>query len=206
MAFLIDWVTQIIIFVLLATIIDLLIPNHGMKKYVKLTVGLILILIFLKPVFYIFQVDMPSILNQTYQELFKESSQHDELEKLIKIQKKEIQASQDAYILEQMAVQLSELANDSLRDKHQVEITDIQFEFAFGSEVRYENLENIIVTIRAIDATGTNIIEIEEVIIDTKKEIVTEPQQDVDDIMKVLREVWELDDKPITVKWEGGTH
>ena len=43
----------------------------------------------------------------------------------IDLQKNEIQASQDAYILKQMAVQLKEDANEELMDQYGLEITNI---------------------------------------------------------------------------------
>ena len=205
MAFVIDWVTQIIVFVLLAAVIDLLIPDNGMKKYVKLTVGLIMILIFLKPIFYLFQFDMPVALEQSYTELFVGENGTESLENLIKIQKREIEDSQDAYILEQMTIQLTELANVPLRDEHQAEITDIRFLFTSGTEVNFENLEEVVVFVREANGRQGDIAEIDEVIINTEEKQVTE-KQDVDEIKQLLHDVWELSDKTITVKWEGGTN
>lgn len=205
MAFVIDWVTQIIVFVLLAAVIDLLIPDNGMKKYVKLTVGLIMILIFLKPIFYLFQFDMPVALEQSYTELFDGENETESLENLIKIQKREIEDSQDAYILEQMTIQLTELANVPLRDEHQAEITDIRFLFTSGTEVNFENLEEVVVFVREANGRQGDIAEIDEVIINTEEKQVTE-KQDVDEIKQLLHDVWELSDKTITVKWEGGTN
>lgn len=65
----IQWVTQIILFVILAAIIDLLIPVDAMKKYVKLAVGLILILILLKPVFYLFDADIEQAVETSIDQL-----------------------------------------------------------------------------------------------------------------------------------------
>lgn len=46
-----DWVTQIILFIILASVIDLLVPANHLQKYVRLAISLILILILLQPVF-----------------------------------------------------------------------------------------------------------------------------------------------------------
>ena len=47
------------------------------------------------------------------------------IKNLIDLQKNEIQASQDAYILKQMAVQLKEEAEEELMDRYGLVITDM---------------------------------------------------------------------------------
>src|SRR5699024_37373 len=84
-----QWVGQIIIFVLLATIVDLLIPATAMKKYIKLVVGLILILIFLKPVFHLFDMNIQKTLEDSYAQLDQDQGKLDNTEKLLEMQKKE---------------------------------------------------------------------------------------------------------------------
>lgn len=203
MEFLTEWITQIIIFILLATIIDLLIPNLATKKYIKLVVGLILILILLTPIFTLFKLDIEGALNQTYSELFEQEGTNDIVKDSIEMQKNEIELTQDAYILEEMVVQLKTLANESLREHHQAEITEIFFEFHDQSPLSYEGLEEVIVYLqKAVVEEGT-IQTVEDVVINTGVE--EEAADDNDSIIQLLRESWELTDKKITVHWEGGT-
>ncbi|MEK1828169.1 stage III sporulation protein AF [Priestia megaterium] len=56
------WITNIVLFILLATIINLLLPNSSFQKYTKLVVGLLLMLIIITPVFQIFKVDVNQML------------------------------------------------------------------------------------------------------------------------------------------------
>ncbi|KAF0197415.1 MAG: stage III sporulation protein AF [Bacillota bacterium] len=49
-AFLREWIQEIVILLVLATFIDLALPNSSLKKYVDYTVGLILLLLLLTPV------------------------------------------------------------------------------------------------------------------------------------------------------------
>lgn len=88
MEVIIQWVTQIILFIILAAIIDLLIPVDSMKKYVKLAVGLILILILLKPVFYLFNTDIEQAVETSINELDQAYSQDGNIENQIEFQKK----------------------------------------------------------------------------------------------------------------------
>lgn len=48
--FLREWIQEIVILLVLATFIDLALPNSSLKKYVDYTVGLILLLLLLTPV------------------------------------------------------------------------------------------------------------------------------------------------------------
>ena len=49
-AFLREWIQEIVILLVLATFIDLALPNSSLKRYVDYTVGLILLLLLLTPV------------------------------------------------------------------------------------------------------------------------------------------------------------
>src|SRR5690625_3760538 len=101
----IEWITQIIIFLLLASFVDFLLPDTNIKKYSKLVIGLILILIFLKPLFSLLTIDMKTSLEQSFIKIYDESEE-ESFEKMMKIEKEDIQASKDAYILEEMGRQL----------------------------------------------------------------------------------------------------
>lgn len=205
MDLLIQWVTQIIVFLLLAAVIDLLVPATAMKKYIRLVVGLILILIFLKPVFFLFNIDIHQALESSFSQLNQQQLKDDSVENLIEMQKSEIEDTQDAYILEQMAVQLKDIAKDPLIEKFQVEIANIEFHFATENNYTFEDLEEVIVYLRESDGGEGAANAIDEVVIDTEDEpIVNEERQDDEQIKSLLYEIWELDDKKLTVNWKGG--
>src|SRR5690625_5283811 len=201
MSFMIEWITQIIIFLLLAAIVDLMIPANKMKKYVKFVLGLIFMLIFLQPLFDLFRIELEIEIDAKILLLEHEMTEAS-LENLTKIQKIDIQATQDAYILEQMANQLEGIANPTLIEEHQVEITKIDFLF-HSEDVTYENLAEIIVYLQAVRQRGA-VIEIDEVIIlgEGNKD---EKTPDDMPIKQFLEEVWEITDKKLTIKWEGGS-
>lgn len=203
MELLIQWVTQIIIFLLLASIIDLIIPETTMKKYIKLVVGLILILIFLRPIFFLFTVDIEQSLEDSFNAFYEESTDHS-LENLIKIQKEDIQASKDAYILEQMSNQLKDIADNQLLEQFKVEITSIDFQFS-SEEVSYESLEEVIVLVEEATTEKGVVNIIDDVQINLDNELVDqEAKQGTEQIKEMLIEIWELQDKDLTVKWGEG--
>lgn len=206
MDLLINWVSQIIIFILLATIIDLLVPAGGMKKYIKFVIGLILILIFLQPIFHLFNIDIKQAVNSSLFALMEEESSNKEVENLIDLQKSEIESSASAYILEQMAVQLKDIAKAPLLEKYHAEIKDLHFTFPEGQAYSYEELEEVIVYLEESEAGEGAVNAVEDVVIDTGNQTKKKSESEVDlqGIESLLRETWELNDKKLTVIWEGG--
>lgn len=203
MEFISDWITQIIIFILLATIIDLLTPNLAMSKYIKLVLGLILILILLTPIFSLFNLDFEGAINNNYRNLFEMDGEMERMESSIEMQKSEIESTHDAYILEEMAVQLKSLTNEELLDEHDAHITDINFQFEDETTKTYEGLTEVIVYLeKGADWEG-NIKPIEQIVINSS-EIEEDGEMD-ESIIELLRDKWELEDKKITIHWEGGT-
>ncbi|WP_246001092.1 stage III sporulation protein AF [Oceanobacillus piezotolerans] len=200
----IQWVTQIIIFVILATILDLIIPSSAMKKYIQLVVGLILILILLNPIFYILNIDIDRALNSSFQQLNQIKSTEGSVENLIELQKKEIQTTQDAYILEQMAVPLIDLAKEPLIEGHNLEITNLDFQFSTNQQFTYEDLQEVIVTVKNYEKGEGEMGVVEDVVINTNEPIENEDRHE-DEVKSLLTELWGLEDKEITIYWEGGS-
>lgn len=117
-----EWVINIILFILLAMIIDMLLPNSNIRKYVKVVTGLLLMMIIVTPIFNLLSTDMDHLLDR-FSKQFEIDDQKQESE--LEAKKKEIETSQHAYIYEQMAVQLKEEAEKELIDRHGMKITSI---------------------------------------------------------------------------------
>ncbi|MGP4107306.1 stage III sporulation protein AF [Virgibacillus sp. L01] len=208
MEILTQWVTQIIIFLLLASIVDLLIPATSMKKYIKLVVGLILILIFLKPLFYLFDFDAQQALERSYSQIMNQQIEGERVESSIKMQKSEILESQNAYILEQTVVQLKELAKKPLQEDYQVEISDIKFpqtEHSAETELSIENLDEVIVFLAESDKEEGSVSAVDDIVISTDKPVTNDKKVDVNGIKLLLQDTWEIDTKKLTILWKGGT-
>ncbi|MRG86553.1 stage III sporulation protein AF [Salinibacillus xinjiangensis] len=200
MAYIQDWVTEIIIFILIAMIVDLILPQSSMQKYIRFAVGMILVLIFLQPLFHIFNTNPSQFLQS--QLLPSTSNESAQLENDIENQKIEIQASQRAYILNQIAVQLKDQAEEELINQYGVTIEDITFNFPTNAEeVSWENIERVSVYLQREDEQGEK--NIEEVNIDLNEE----PPSDelpVEDIKHDLSSFWEITKDKITIVGEGG--
>lgn len=86
MEFLKEWITTIIIFILLATVIDMILPSSKLQKYTKMVTGLLLIAIILTPIFKFVSSDF----EQTIMSLptIESTSSKEEIENSIEMQKK----------------------------------------------------------------------------------------------------------------------
>jgi|GEM_PF-2569757 len=62
MSFIGEWIKHIVLLILLATFVDLILPNTNMKRYVKLVVGLLVILMILSPILQLFKFDFDRML------------------------------------------------------------------------------------------------------------------------------------------------
>ena len=114
MDFLTDWITNILLFILLAVVVELLLPQTSLQKYVKMVIGLLLISIILNPIFKLFSSDLEDLLKNA--NVLFEKDVNTNIENSIENQKIDIQADQNAYILEQTAVQLVEMTEKELMD------------------------------------------------------------------------------------------
>lgn len=66
LAWLGEWLQSIVVVVLLAIVVELVLPNSKMLRYSRLVVGLILLLTMLSPILQIFQVDFQDKLNSSF--------------------------------------------------------------------------------------------------------------------------------------------
>lgn len=196
---LIDWVTQIIVFILLAIIIEMFVPTTKIAKYVRLVIGLIFLLIFLKPLFYLFQIDVAQLVSDEINEQTFLTGKS-ETDQLMDEQNEHLQAVNDSYILSEMTDQLKQQAEATLME-HSVQISHIEYVFTEDKQ-HINSLEQLIVYIESNSTDGgeENIV-VDEVIIDV------EDQKDMDDaehlskIKSDLQDVWQLNEEEIIVKW-----
>lgn len=197
------WITNIVLFILLATIINLLLPNSSFQKYTKLVVGLLLMLIIITPVFQIFKVDV----NQMLKSLSLSSIRSDQqVENSIENQKKEIQASQRAYILEQMAVQMETDVKEELMDQYGVAIDRIHIETKKpNDEPTADNIKSISVAVSKETSGDSEVVSAVKVIsIDTSTPIETNKPTESKKLSHYLAAKWDVKQSQVVVNMEEG--
>ncbi|MFD2133502.1 stage III sporulation protein AF [Pseudogracilibacillus auburnensis] len=199
-----EWVMQIIVFILIGTIMELLIPNNSMKKYVHIVIGLLLLLILAKPILYLFSVDVTTELKKIEQTIFQDQHALTESKNLLENQKREIQAEQDAYIWNEVKTQLMNEANPVLSEQYSAQIVHISFDLRDEELDKDDNLEKIIVTLTNENELNDQSV-IKPIIIETEQERKShEENNQIRSIRKKLEQIWEFDKDQIEIIWEGG--
>ena len=205
MDFLKEWVTNIIIFILLATVLDMLLPNSSFQKYTKIVTGLILIAIILSPIMKVFTTDFETAIASLSQ--FNSQNEEENIKNSIEFKKKEIQASQHAYILETMAVQLKTAAEEELMEQQGMEIANIELEVNDQDQRPFpENLQYVIVHIKEAENEGETVAVVREVEIDTDAPLPSkQTSKNTDQISSLLSEKWNVPESSIQIMIEGGS-
>ncbi|PTU28628.1 stage III sporulation protein AF [Bacillus subtilis] len=200
MSFLTEWLTTIVLFILFAIVIDMLLPSSSMQKYAKMVVSLLLIVVMLTPIFKLFKTD-PEVI---FEYLTKnEQSESTDIKNQINSKKIEIQASQRAYILEEMAVQLKKKAEERFsHDEYKVGSIKLTAGEKVDSE---EDIKTI--SVYMAPSSEKTVQTVAPVHIDTDHAYVTKEaaeQKEAKQIQTQLADIWEIGSKKITVHMEGG--
>ncbi|MEH7692172.1 stage III sporulation protein AF [Bacillus altitudinis] len=204
MSFLTEWITSIILFILFAIVIDLLLPNSSMQKYAKMVVSLLLIVVMLNPIFALFRADPDQIFSEIMKG--KDQAQSEEIKNQVNLEKKEIQASQRAYILKQMAVQLEKSAKEPL-EKESYEMKHV--EVLADEEHLDQNMEADQFRIKAVlvPLTGDAVETVAKVDIDLsrqKEESAGASAKEMARVKETLADVWNTRPEHIALNIEGG--
>ncbi|MFO1443517.1 stage III sporulation protein AF [Bacillus sp. Bva_UNVM-123] len=202
MEFIKEWITNIIIFVLLATVIDMLLPNSSFQKYTKMVTGLLLIVVILTPILKLVSSDFEKKIAAIP---FFEASDEKKLENSIELKKKEIQAWQHAYILEDMQVQLKMKVEEELMDQYGLEIMDIDFQEDENSPRAFpENLQKVFIQLKHKDEEAEAVEVVQKVNINTRETLpLNRPDNMTKKVASLLAHEWNMNEEIIEVLVEG---
>lgn len=203
MSFLIEWVTNIILFILLATVIDMLLPNSSMQKYTKMVTGLLLIAIILTPIYKLISTNFETTLASL--PTFAAPGEKN-IKNSIDMQKKEIQASENAYILEQMAVQLKKSVAEELMKKYGLEIANVQVSINDTSNQTFpDNLKKVSVLLKQPDNKVDTVETVQPIEINSDKPLPSNKTADqTQKVAAFLSQQWNVNENTIDVSIEGG--
>lgn len=183
----------------------MLLPNSSFQKYTKMVTGLLLIAIILTPVLKIIASDFEQTITSI--SVFDEPGEK-KLENSIEMQKKEIQAWQHAYILEDMAVQLNKQVAEELMEQYSLEIININFLVDEDSERAFpENLQKVFVQLQGKKEESAAVEVVRKVEINTQGTVPMN-NQNKDEVTKhvasFLAHKWNVKEDTIEVLLEGG--
>ena len=205
MSILTEWVTNIIVFILFAIILDMLLPSSTMQKYTKLVVGLLLIAVFITPILSIFNKNFTGDIQEKI--LQSNTWSNPKVENSFESKKREIEETQQAYILEHMAVQLKTEAEKELMDQSNYAIEDIKITLLDKKgEMNVENIETIQVFVAEHQESSSESVQpvekIEIMIDDNETDVKEIPSSE---LSAILSTIWGIDPNKIVIGLnEGG--
>jgi stage III sporulation protein AF len=202
LGFLTEWITNIIVLVLLAGVIELLLPGNQFQSYIKMVIGLLILLAMLSPLFKLLNSDM----DQVFQAMdLPAVAKENEIKNSIEKNKSEIQGAHRAYILEQMAVPMKKQVQEELKKTYELEIVDLQIQTDSGTEpLKLEDITGAKVVL-AKHHEQAGISEVSEVDINISDAGNQAEKNEVpEEIVHFLASQWQLDSHQVEAEMEGG--
>ncbi|EOP66895.1 stage III sporulation protein AF [Bacillus cereus VDM006] len=203
MQFVTEWIRNIIVFLLLATMLHLILPNSNLQKYVKFVVSLLLVVLILTPLFKLLQTDVNEVIANFNQEKYVADGS---IKNSIDTKKKEIQALTRAYSLEEMAVKMKKEVGKEFEKKYGVTVSEIKIIAAEtkGEVKAAKDIQSVIVTLEEAEVKKNDAIEtVKPVEINTRAPRKTSKETNVE-MKQFFSSRWQLEDKQIQVQMEGG--
>ncbi|PYZ98583.1 stage III sporulation protein AF [Alteribacter lacisalsi] len=215
MAFVTEWVANIIMLVLFAAILELLLPNSSLQRYVKLVVGLMVLMVMIQPILSVFHSDPEEWFHAMAEWVDDDYGSH---ETSLQQKKIDIDDGTRAYISEYMAVLLTRQVSDDLEKKFGVVPASIEVEmneYTEGEEV-LEGVGAVRITLaephpnpEGDEDPDNLIVPVEAVVILTGEE---EPIEDShssgitgsEEIRAFLAETWNIPETLIELEMKGG--
>jgi stage III sporulation protein AF len=124
----------------------------------------------------------------------------------IDLKKKEIQALQHAYILEEMAVQLEKDVKEELMEQYGLEIAKIDIATNEESDQAFpENLQKVMVLLKQPENQVKTVEAIKRVEINTETPLPSKSStEETEKIAAFLSQKWNVTEKTVEVSIEGG--
>ncbi|RCW65404.1 stage III sporulation protein AF [Saliterribacillus persicus] len=202
MQYLSNWILDIVMFIILAILIDLLLPNSKMKKYVQFVLGIILIVIFLTPLFKVFDIDVSTAVTSSIDEIMFEINKESSLIQ-IENKKSEIEKAHHAYVLKEMVVHMNESVEEGLKDEYMLQIEDMNIETKKDAPLSEESIEKI--TIILISYQNETINDIPEVDININNSNLDKREKEpkhAEEIKEYLASQWEIEKEILELRWK----
>lgn len=209
MSYLVHWVSEIVLIVLFAVILELLVPTGVFQKYIKFVIGLVLIVALMDPVIRLLQVDPDSLLKGIITDQNNTSIKSETAR-----QKNEIEKAQAAYIQEQVAVHMKNQVKEELNEQYGLQITHLALSANQTSQQElsvdkvtvnlekttrnHRDQESGIRTIQPVKNVSVNIEK------DGEQKKTVQESNEMKTVRSFLAKRWELNKSLISVHLEGG--
>lgn len=204
-AFLSNWLKEIVLLILIATFIDLLLPNRSMERYVKLVMGLLIILAILSPILSVLNKD----LDFSELALSDGNNPFDDLASLESIHAsgEELKQTQDHLVKEETQRRIAEQIAAEVDEEFQVTVLEKKVTMEEKPKGKFQ-IKQVWLNVAPKDSENRSkpIQPVEPIVIDsiseaspTKKEAA--PQNELTQrISRYLQKYWELQPKQIQIQ------
>lgn len=122
------WLRKVVLLVLLAAFLDLILPNTKIQQYVKMVMGLIILLTIMSPVFSIFQITPDELATKIgiYQNKQEKKENQPEWEQLTQ----KLVQDKDAQMTQYVSAQLSSHLAEKVKLTFGITLSDVAIHFA----------------------------------------------------------------------------
>ncbi|GGF08300.1 hypothetical protein GCM10010954_03430 [Halobacillus andaensis] len=194
----IQWIIEIVLFLLLAMVADALLPSGLMKKYARLVMAILLLLVIVDPLLHFLKLDPNQILYSVERQM-EASMETEQLTGEIEEKKNEILNGQDAYTLQQVKEAIVDQLQEPIESSEQVTVEAVDLTF-FQTPHSLESLDKLVLFISSTEEGGS----VEEVIISATDEEkrAEKPQFEEDSIKELAAQQLDLTKEQIEIRWE----
>lgn len=158
MDWLIYWVSQIMLYIILATCVDLVIPANQMKQYVTFVLKIFLLSIYLQPLFLLFSVNHSELNHWLDHVLNHEEQAYTSMKRQMDEETNDIQQEQFTALVEKIEAEWQTEANAKIAQYRQVTVTNVSIQTK-KQMLSFDAIDLIIATIDLQDNSAVRPIE-----------------------------------------------
>ncbi|MFL0362409.1 stage III sporulation protein AF [Pseudobacillus sp. 179-B 2D1 NHS] len=186
MAFFTDWLESVIAFLLLAAVMDLLMPSNRFQQYAKVVIGLLLLFVMLQPLWKILSVNIEEELSKWAESTIT----NQQATTAVANKQSSLESSKELFILKESEQQLQALVENELKHTFHKQIVDINIQVSKWENSLPKNIERIDVYMASLSAE-TEGQYVKEVRIDSSEQ--TEPiQKEERNLASFLSKKWNI--------------
>ncbi|MFC4769146.1 stage III sporulation protein AF [Effusibacillus consociatus] len=208
MALLSSWLLQIVLILLFAVVMDLVIPTNAMRNYVRVVMGLVIMVTMLKPISALYdnKFDLSRI---QWPEAGAQFAGFDS----IKSKAEKLQRDQMRQAQEQLHIQLEKLVKEQVESAYPLEVTQVQARFADPLNESHPSPEitelSLQVRPKENNRSGSEIQPVQPVNIQLdKQQEPGKPQADSIDQEKISKQIkqdlasrFQISGSAVSIKW-----
>ena len=193
MGFFTDWLENVIAFLLLAAVVDLLMPSNRFQQYAKVVIGLLLLFVMLQPLWKVLSVNIEEQLSK-----WADSTITDQQAATAATSKQSsLESSKELFILKESEQQLQALVENDLKQTFDKQIVDINIQVGKWENSLPKSIERIDVYIASFSSnTGEQYIK--EITIDSSNQTEAD-QKEERELASFLSKKWNIPTEQLNI-------